>query len=186
MTKGQKIAAFAIAVVCGIVFAWLWYAYPQRSGGKVVEPHLVGWIAGILGLILLFDLPICFLILIGHPPVMTLSPLLPSGEERACRRQVRERPLLTDDAFYERFYANTGVSKEIVSRLRRLYAEQLPVPMEKVWPADKATDVDWELDFADVLGMVESEFGICFTKEDLADLNGSFDSLVRSVAKKSG
>lgn len=31
---------------------------------------------GILGTVLIFDLPVCILILTGRPPVMTLSPLV--------------------------------------------------------------------------------------------------------------
>ncbi len=182
MTKGQRIAALAIAVICGTILAWLWYAHPQFGGFKRGGMTLIDWLVVILILILLIDLPTCFMILIGHPPVMTLSPLIPSAEERACWKRLRERPLLDDDAFYERFYAGTGIPKEVPIRLRRRYAKGLL--MDKVWPEDKAAEFDWEVDFADVLGMAENEFGVKFTEADIGVIDRSFDSIVRVVAKK--
>ena len=58
--------------------------------------------------------------------------------------------------------------------------------MDKVWPEDKAEEFDWEIDFADVLGMVEGEFGVKFTEADIGHIDGSFDSIVRALAKKLG
>jgi hypothetical protein len=58
--------------------------------------------------------------------------------------------------------------------------------MEKVWPEDKAAEFDWELDFGDVLARVESDFGVRFTKEEIRQIDGSFDSVVRLVARKLG
>jgi hypothetical protein len=184
MTKGQMIGAFVVAIVCGAVVTWLCFGHPSFGGYKLGGAPIWAWLVGVLGTVLVVDVPICFMILIGHPPVMTLSPLIPSAEERAHWKRLRERPLLNDDAFYERFYAGTGIPKEIPFRLRRQYAEELR--MDAVWPEDKAREFDWELDFGDLLGMVEKDFGVRFTEEDIRHLDGSFDSLVRSVTKKVG
>ncbi len=118
---------------------------------------------GILGTILVFDLPVCVLILIGRPPVMTLSPLLPSAEERRFQKIVRERPRLSDDKFHDRFYRDSGVPPHVPIRLRKIYATELG--MDRVWPEDKATDFDGELDFADLVTTVADEFGVRLTEE---------------------
>jgi hypothetical protein len=185
MTKGQMIAAFAIAVICGAALAWLCHAQPavgriELFGGGPVQTALFI----ILVVVLVVDLPICFLILIGKPPIMTLSPLIPSAEERTNWKRLKEREVLDDDAFYERFYRGSGIPKEIPLRLRRSYANGLL--MDRVWPEDKAVEFDWELDFGDVLDRAERDFGVRFTDEEIGQIDGSFDSVVRLVAKKLG
>ena len=137
---------------------------------------------GILGTVLIFDLPVCLLILIGRPPLMTLAPLLPSADERRFRRAVHERPLLSDDEFYDRFYRDSEVPSHIPCRLRKIYAAQLG--MDRVWPEDKATDFDGELDLADLLIDVADEFGVQFTDEEIKQMDGSFDSIVKCLAEK--
>ena len=115
---------------------------------------------------------------------MNLSPLFRTKEERAKWREMRQRPMLSDDEFYERFYADTGIAKEIPVRLRRIYATQLA--MDRVWPADKATECDSELDLAELLAEVEEAFNLEVSDEEALKLNESFDSIVRLVARKLG
>jgi hypothetical protein len=104
MTKGQMIGAFAIAVICGAALAWLWPIARRNElfGGGPVQTVLFAVLVMVL-VVLVVDLPVCFLILIGKPPIMTLSPLIPSAEERANRKRLKQRQLLDDDAFYEQF-----------------------------------------------------------------------------------
>jgi hypothetical protein len=64
-----------------------------------------GWLA--------FSLPIAVLYLVGHPAVITLAPLLPSVEATAFRRELAARPVLPDDEFCARFYAGSGIPKDI-------------------------------------------------------------------------
>jgi hypothetical protein len=181
MTKGQKLGAFAVAVVCGAALVWLWIARPAVCRYEACGEPLETPIAAILTLVLVVDVPICFLILIGKPPLMTLAPLIPSAEERANRKRLKERQILDDDAFYERFYAGTGIPKEIPLCLRRVYTSELF--MAAVWPEDKAVEFDGELDFGRVLWRVQREFGVQFMKEDIRDIDGSFDSVVQLVAR---
>jgi hypothetical protein len=185
MTKGQKTGAFALAAICGAALAGLCHVQPAvgRNGLSGGGP-LWSVLFAILTMVLVVDLPICVLILIGRPPVITLSPLIPSAEERANWKRLKQRQLLDDDAFYERFYAGTGISKEIPIRLRRSYAVGLL--MDRVWPEDKAVEFDWEVDFGDVLAAAENDFGVRFTNDEAGQIDGSFDSVVRLVAKKLG
>jgi hypothetical protein len=74
LTTFEAVAPFAVAAVCLSLATMQWFLRPDLSRAE----HAL---FSILGVVLAFDLPICFFILIGHPPVMTLSPLFPSKEE---------------------------------------------------------------------------------------------------------
>ncbi len=111
---------------------------------------------------------------------MSLSPLIPSAESRAFCRQLAERPVLSDDEFYARFYEGSGIPREIPSRLRRSLLPIHPL-LERVIPSDYLCLLDDELDFAGVLYFVEREFSIHFTKADFEDIDGTLDNLVHLV-----
>ena len=174
MTRREAIVPFVIAGLSGALLAWIWFTRPFGDFDF--------WLVGILGAILIFDLPVCILIVIGRPPVMSLAPLLPSAEERRFRRVVRERPLLSDDEFSDRFYRDSGILPNIPIRLRKIYAAELG--MDRVWPEDKATDFDGELDFADLLDAIADEFGVPFTDHEIGQMDGSFDSIVKCLVEK--
>lgn len=180
----QLLAPFVVAGVCAVLGIWLLYACPSFWGLTLGGLPLAELLVGIAGATLVFTLPVCILILLGQRPVMTLSPLFPSKEERAKWEEMRQRPVLSDDEFYERFYADTGISKEIPTRLRRIYATQLA--MDRVWPADKATEFDSGLDLAELLAEVEEDFNVEVSDEEALKLDESFDSIVRLVASKLG
>jgi hypothetical protein len=174
LTRLETVLPFVVAGVSGALLACFWLLRPFGDFDF--------WMIGILGTVLIFDLPVCLLILIGRPPVMTLAPLLPSADERRFRRAVRERPLLSDDEFYDQSYRDSEIPSHIAIRLRKIYAVELG--MEKVWPEDKATDFDGELDLADLLIDVEDELGVQFTEAEVEQLDGSFDSIVKCLAGK--
>lgn len=178
------VAPFLIAGVCGVVGIWLFYARPAFWGFHLGPFPLFVVFFGIAGAILVFTLPVCLLILFGVRPVMNLSPLFWTKEERAKWAEMRQRPMLSDDEFYERFYADTGIAKEIPIRLRRIYATQLE--MDRVWPTDKATEFDYELDLAELLAEAEEEFNVNVSEKEALKLDESFDSIVRLVAGKLG
>ena len=181
-TKLQLPAPFVIAGVCGGLGIWLLYARPSFWGFTLAGLPLAALLVGLVGAILIFTLPVCLLILFGARPVMTLSPLFPSQQKRARWAEMRQRPMLSDDEFYERFYADTGIAREIPIRLRRIYATQLA--MDRVWPSDKATEFDGELDLADLVADVAEEFNVEVSNDEALKLDGSFDSIVRLVAGK--
>lgn len=56
--------------------------------------------------------------------------------------------------------------------------------MDRVWPEDRVTEFDTELDLSDLLDRVADEFGIRISQEDIDRVDGSFDSLVRWVTGK--
>ncbi len=181
-SRPPLLAPFLVAGACGILGLWLLFARPGFWGFTIGGLPLGCLLGGVVGAVLVFMLPVCLLVLLGARPVVNLSLLLPTKEERARWREMRHRPLLSDNEFYERFYADTGVGREIPLRLRQIYATQLA--MDRVWPAEKATEFDSELDFADLLAEVEEEFNVEVSDHEALRLDGSFDSIARLVASK--
>jgi hypothetical protein len=108
------------------------------------------------------------------------------AKEHAFERELKNRPQLDDDAFYEKFYAGTATPKEIPIRLRQLYAEQLGQPWANVLPQDNPARVYGDLDPADLLAEVAKEFAVPFSAEEMQRLDGSFDSVVKFLNEKVG
>jgi hypothetical protein len=68
-------------LIAAVIFAWV-----------RVTHHAPCWVSLCLRWLFVYfvyTLPICFLYLIGRPPVMTLSPLMRSRESRASRMTSR-------------------------------------------------------------------------------------------------
>jgi hypothetical protein len=146
------------------------------------------WVAVPISLLwvwLVYTLPVAALYLVGRPPVMTLAPLLPSAESRAFRRELRGRPVFSDDEFYARFYAGSGIPRDVPARLRRVLVEFLPLS-ERAVPNDRLWLLDDELDFADVLHRVGQEFGLRFTRADYPEVDGTLANLVQLVHARRG
>jgi hypothetical protein len=141
------------------------------------------WLVAALGLLwtwLVCTLPVGVLYLIGRPPVITLSPLIPSAGSRAFRRELRGRVELSDVEFYARFYAGSGIPDDIPARVRRCLREVDPLAVRAA-PADCLLLLDDDLDYADVLDRVGQEFGVRFTKADYPAVDGTLDNLLRLV-----
>jgi hypothetical protein len=127
-----------------------------------------------------FTLPICVLYLIGHPPVITLSPLILSAEKRASRRELQGLTALSDDEFYARYYAGSGIPADIPARIRRCLLE-FDSLADRLVPADCLLLLDDDLDYADVLHSVAEEFVVAFSEADYPEVDGTLDNLIRLV-----
>ena len=172
---------FMIAVPSVIVAAILWFVVPLPKG-----PNSIAF--GVVGAILVFDLPVCVFVTVqwlaaGQPPALSLSPLIPCREERAFRRNLRERPKLNDDDFYDRFYAASSIPRHVPIQLRTLLATHLGLDLGALHPSDNLIDANTELDWADVLDDVNQTFGIAVPYDIFERLDGTFDSLVYCVAQ---
>jgi hypothetical protein len=107
-----------------------------------------------------------------------------SAEKRACWREMRQRPDLTDVEFYQRFYHDSGIPEDIPLRLRLLYAEYLAI--DKVFPEDRLDNFGTALAFQDFLPVVAKEFDVEFPAAEVEQLTneGTFDAFVRCLATK--
>lgn len=111
---------------------------------------------------------------------------LESESERAYREQTKQRPSLTDDAFYQTFYAGTEIPKEIPIRLRSLYQKMLGYDLSTLRPEDNQAMIYDDVDFADFIYRVEHEFNVNIPitggwpiRGQFGIIDGTFDSVVR-------
>jgi hypothetical protein len=147
----------------------------------VIDWHIRGaiWTSTVLSTWLVITLPVDFLYLLGRPPVMSLAPF-DSPECRAFRRELRARQVLEDDEFFERFYLRSGISPDVVARVRSCVVEWDPLARRAV-PGDNLALLNGDLDIADVLHWIGREFAIGFTRADYPALDGTLDNLIRLV-----
>ena len=117
--------------------------------------------------------------------------------ERAYREQLRQRPKLDDDAFYQTFYSGTGIPRDIPVRLRRLYEKIIGDNLSALQPQDNQAFIYGGIDFGDVLYRVEREFKLKIPRESTVkapltyhgyssptgEIDGTFDSVVRYLAR---
>jgi hypothetical protein len=114
-------------------------------------------------------------------PVTTL----PWGDpERRFLAELDERPVLDDRAFYDTYYAGSGIPEALPALVRRVYAEQLGRRWQAVRPDDRATDFMPDLDLYELILEVAEDLGLSGPFDDLEKLDGSFDSVVRYFAAR--
>jgi len=122
----------------------------------------------------------------GVVRMINLSPLLESAYARAWAKALSSRPALEDE-FFKRFYAGTEILKEIPIRIRTLLARELDKRFANVFPEDNVALICDDLDYVDILWLVEEEFslpaGALIKAAGSQRLDGTFDELVKLVAR---
>jgi hypothetical protein len=170
---------FLIAVPCLIIGGILWNCRPAKNPSSVLF--------GIMGAILVFDIPACIFVFVkwlraGEPPELSLCPLIPCRAEREFRRSLRDRPQLSDDEFYEAYYSESGIPRQLPGQLRKSLENAFGMNFAALYPDDNLIDADHEVDWGDVLWRIEREFRVSVPFESFA-VGGTFDSLLRHIAK---
>lgn len=103
--------------------------------------------------------------------------------QRFLRRAWAVRPELSDDEFHDRFYAGTGIRREIPSRVRHALEQALGANLASVHPCDNLALGFRDVDLADIFFRLERVFHIQIPREVCpSEIDGTFDSLVRYVA----
>lgn len=69
-------------------------------------------------------------------------------KEPLFARELRQRSQLTDNDFYDRFYAGTGIPKDIPARVRKVCECNLAV--RSIHPDDRVVEVYEEIDFCEM------------------------------------
>lgn len=172
---------FVIAVPAVVAAAVLWFWHPLPD-----KPNAIAF--GIVGVVLVYDLPVCAYVLIqwlakGEPPQLSLAPLFPSPGEREFRRHLRERAQLNDDEFYETFYRSSGIPQRLPALLRESLGAAFGLDFGAVQPTDNLIDADTELDWTDIILQLNDDFGIVIPEEFFGTWDGTFDALLRCIAR---
>ena len=103
---------------------------------------------------------------------------------RRWRREVAAREPLDPQAFVKKFYPNGEVPADVVARLRPIYARQFGFDPDRLRPDDNPRIVFDRTDDVQLIRDIEAEFGVTFSSDDVAQLDGSLDSLLRWVARR--
>jgi hypothetical protein len=144
----------------------------------------------ILPLILLwlfhvFAIP-CFVVYLIWGPV-EFHPCAPRHfvESKGFLRKVKQRPELTDREFADQFNVNSAIRSEIATRLRHCLRGILP-EMELAMPADHLYlfTAFYGVDGDEILWIVEKEFGIALSKHEIEAMDGTLESLARTINSK--
>jgi hypothetical protein len=151
-----------------------------------------GILVGLLGVVLVFDLPVCLFLLwdwasSGKVPELPLGrllwqlfPLADIYDERAFQHTLSAREDLTGDEFYQRYYQGTGVPQTVVLRLLAIYSKFFELSFTKLRPDDWPPAIA-EFDMEPLVVEIEQEFGIPHSQWH--NVNGSFDSVARYVTQ---
>jgi len=84
---------------------------------------------------------------------------------RRFKAELRRREPLPDDVLVSQYFVGSEIPADLPGRVRRLFAEHMGYPAEKLLPDD---DFSWEeLDCSPLIKAIESEFAIEFTKGEL-------------------
>ena len=70
------------------------------------------------------------------------------------RWKLRHRPKLSDDQFYEAFYAESGIPRELPAQLRSRCESILGVDLGALRPNDSLYQAEPEADLADVFYVI--------------------------------
>jgi hypothetical protein len=168
-----------IAVPCIMLGFVLWFWGPEKKVNAIL--------IGLVGAILVFDIPACVFVLVkwlraGEPPELSLCPLIPCRAEREFRRALRDRPQLSDDEFYEAYYSESGIPRQLPGQLRKSLENAFGMNFAALHPDDNLMDADHEVDWGDVLWRIEKEFKVIILFETFA-AQGTFDSLLRHLVE---
>lgn len=96
--------------------------------------------------------------------------------------QMKRRPKMTLDEFYNQFYADSDISKSTISRLLDITAEQFGIDRGQIRPADNFLQTNLGDTIYYVIEISE-EFGIIDRVSD-DDVDGTFDNVARWVTRQ--
>src|SRR5262245_29899685 len=111
------LTAFDAVLVFILCFGFFVSPLLNRDWSLRIFPFVIIW--------LVVTIPMCVMYLLGSPIVMSLSPLVDSPQSRAYQKEFHRRPDLDDEAFFNQYYADTDVPKEIPLRIRQLLARKV-------------------------------------------------------------
>src|SRR4051812_10098885 len=94
-------------------------------------------------------------------------------------RELRTREPLDDDTLFRRFFAGGSIPPSLPGRVRKILAETLSYPADRLRPED---DFHWllaELDVSDILEDLEKEFAIEISDLEAARVSLTLDAIIR-------
>jgi hypothetical protein len=145
----------------------------------------IGYFAGILLVMLaVLTIPISLLFTSGEPFVWSLS-FNATPESIAFRKELKSRPVLSDEEFFQRFACPLGIPPSISAGVRRSLRAFDPIA-DRMLPSENIGLIEDEWDFEMLLHEVGDEFGVRFGPHDYPAFDGTLDNLMRQTFAKVG
>lgn len=112
--------------------------------------------------------------------------LLDPNEQRgrAFEAEMVARSPLTDAELVSRYFAGGELATQVPIAVRRIFAEHTTYPAEKLLPDDDLTFFWAELDAAEMIGELESAFGVTFSAAEVERTPCTIRAVSRLVASK--
>jgi hypothetical protein len=85
---------------------------------------------------------------------------------RAYAAELRERPAVSNHELFQSHFGGSGVPYDVPGRVRRIFAEELGYPAEKLLPDDDFMFLLNELDAGPLIEALEREFSVTLTHEE--------------------
>jgi hypothetical protein len=125
--------------------------------------------------LLVLGIPISALYFFSGADIMYL---FRSPSSLAYEQDLLSRDALDDEAFFDVYYAGTGVPKDIPLRVRKVLREAYGPLMDRAHPDDGPFRLEDELDPYDIMKWIGKEAGVRLSRDDCLESDGSFDSIV--------
>ena len=86
---------------------------------------------------------------------------------RAFKKELAARPQISDNEMMSRYFAVDEVAPDVPGKVRRIFAENMRYPAEKLLPDDDFAFFWFGLDATDFVKELESAFGITFSDKEM-------------------
>jgi hypothetical protein len=179
--QNPKVALIPFLVAIPVLIGVSFFPIPKQDRPSLVIPFVVLWAITIASCV------VCLMVTVkwlanGRPPELSFYRIFVSRDE--LHWKLRHRPKLNDEEFYEAFYADSGIPRELPAQLRSSLASMFGLDMSAVRPNDNLVEADGELDWSDVFYVIEREFKVSIPRESWDEFDGTFDCLIRMVAAR--
>ena len=110
-------------------------------------------------------------------------------DDRALDRIFAGRALLTDDEFYQSYFSDSGVSKEVATGVRAAFIEHIPLDMRRLAPDDnfgRELQFVWSHDSladVDLILAIETRFGVSISEAEAKETL-TMGALIRLIDSK--
>ena len=106
--------------------------------------------------------------------------------QREYEAELKDREPLSDTDMVARYFVETDVPAEVPGQVRRVFARYMEYPADKLLPDDDLAFFWAELDMAELVEELESEFEITITQAEAEQTPCSIWAVSMMVARKTG
>ncbi|TWT55543.1 hypothetical protein KOR42_26700 [Thalassoglobus neptunius] len=99
------------------------------------------------------------------------------------RQILKTRLPIQPEQFFDRFYATSNLDRDFVIAFLKFYSHFWNADIQLVRPSDNHFAIDGHCSNDVFFANLHEQFHVSFSDEDISQIDGTFDSLIRSVYK---